>query len=266
MYNHSIAPLHSEHFPKEAAPYSGFARLYDALLGNRMLPMFIRNFERLVRHYHIFFRAVADAACGTGSFARYLRQWNKPVFGVDGSPAMIKIAKRRHSGHGIRFLVQDLRRLHLPYPVDLITCNYDALNYLLTVRDLYKVLLAFDRNLMPNGHLIFDMITDAWRASGATRYTEKIAAPGIFSFWYVVWNAQNRRRTVVITNFIKKHDGSFRREREVHRERAYPISVICALLCCCGYRIRGVHDANFLHPATRHTKRAVFVAQKPQRV
>ena len=264
MYNNIISPVKSQPFSKEAAPYSSFARLYDVLLGNRMLPMFIRNFERLVRHYHIYFRAVADAACGTGSFARYLRQLNKPVFGVDGSSAMIEIAKRRHGDHGICFLIQDLRRLQLPCLVDLITCNYDALNYFLTVRDLSKVFLAFDRNLMPDGHLIFDMITDAWKEPGPNHYTEKIAAPGIFSFWYVAWNPRNRRRTVVMTNFIKKHDGAFRREREVHRERAYPISVICALLSCCGYRIRGVHDAYLLHPAVRQTKRAVFVVQKPQ--
>lgn len=76
---------------KMAMPYCSFARLYDALLGNAMFPLVRRNFEWVVRRYGIRFRSVADVACGTGAFVRYLRQWGVPALGVDRSLAMLRI-------------------------------------------------------------------------------------------------------------------------------------------------------------------------------
>ncbi|MBI1925776.1 hypothetical protein HYR99_16190 [Candidatus Poribacteria bacterium] len=42
---------------KIAAPYIGFAQLYDALLGDPMFPLVRRNFEWLVRRYGVRFRS-----------------------------------------------------------------------------------------------------------------------------------------------------------------------------------------------------------------
>lgn len=245
-----------------APSYKSFAVLYDALFGKSMLPLFIRNFRWLVRRYRILFQTVADVGCGTGSFARYLRQWGVPVLGIDLSPNMIAIAKYKNRDPGIFYLVQDMRDLKLPYPVDLITCNFDVINYLLRVSDLNKALLAFRKNLTVSGHMIFDTITDAWREPGPFRYVRKIIAPHIISIWFINWNPSSQIRTVFMINFIKSKDGGFRREYEVHKERSYPIRAIYAHLYDCGYQVCGIHDAYRLCPATRSTTRAIFVVKK----
>ena len=146
--------------PKMTMPYRSFALLYDALLGNAMFPLIRRNFEWVVRRYGIRFRSAADVACGTGAFVRYLCQWGIPVVGVDRAMAMLRIAIQKNGENGARFLRQDLRQLQLPYPVDLITCHFDSLNYLLSTRDLFMALCRFRANLTKGGYAIFDMVTD----------------------------------------------------------------------------------------------------------
>ena len=126
-----------------ARPYSQLASTYDIALG---IPNFIGTraaFERLVRRYDIRFRSAADIGCGTGLFACYLNQcWGVPVFGVDRSPEMLAVATRNCTSSNVCLLQQDIRCLRLPYPVDLITANFDTMNHLLTELDLR---LAFRR-------------------------------------------------------------------------------------------------------------------------
>ena len=100
-------------------------------------------------------------ACGTGLFVCYLRERGVPVvYGVDRSPAMLRVAITRNCGDGARFLRQDFATLQLPQPADRITCTFDSLNYLLTTGELLGALRRFHANLRPGGHLIFDIITD----------------------------------------------------------------------------------------------------------
>jgi ubiquinone/menaquinone biosynthesis C-methylase UbiE len=73
----------------------------------------------------------------TGGMSNYLNQcWGVPVFGVDRSPEMLTVATRNCPKPNICFLQQDIRCLRLPYPVDLITANFDTMNHLLTGPDL----------------------------------------------------------------------------------------------------------------------------------
>ena len=52
---------------------------------------------------------VADLGCGPGHVARYLSEQGVAMLGIDFSPGMIEVAKRRHPG--VEFRVEDM--LHL---------------------------------------------------------------------------------------------------------------------------------------------------------
>lgn len=242
-------------------PYSGFARLYDALLGDAMFPLVRRNFEWLVRRYGIRFCSAADVACGTGTFARYLRQWGVPVFGVDSSIPMLRIAVQKNRGNGAKFLRQDLRQLQIPYPVDLITCHFDSLNYLLSTDDLARALGRFRENLTRGGHLIFDMVTDFLQEPKLGVNVQRFKLPGVNSVWVISWEPERRLRVVTMHNFFAIGDGKYRLEREVHAQRQYPVSAVVEILVRCGFKVRGVHDAATLIPATPRTYRAVYVVR-----
>jgi SAM-dependent methyltransferase len=244
-------------------PYTGFARPYDTLLGEAMLPLVKRNFEWLVRQYGMHFRSAADVACGTGTFVRYLCQWGIPVFGVDRAMAMLRIAVQKNRGNGTKFLQQDLRRLQLPYPVDLITCHFDSLNYLLSTRDLLQALCRFRTNLTQGGYTIFDMVTDASPDLKPGVRVQRFDLPGVSSIWVIAWDPARQLRVVTMYNFFAIGTGNYRREREVHVQRPYPVDVIVDLLGRCGFNVQGVYDADSLAVATLKTYRAIYVARNP---
>lgn len=50
-----------------------------------------------------------------------------------------------------------MRDFSLPEPVDLITCEYDALNHVPRHSDLRRVIRAAARNLRPGGYFAFDV-------------------------------------------------------------------------------------------------------------
>jgi SAM-dependent methyltransferase len=184
------------------APYATFAPLYDALLGDAMFPLVRRNFEWLVRRYGIHFHSAADVACGTGTFVRYLRQWGVPVFGIDRSASMLRIAMQKNREHGVQFLQQDVRQLQLASPVDLITCHFDALNYLLSTRDLLKALCRFRANLTQGGYAIFDMVTDVSPERKLSVRVQRFDLPGVSSIWEIAWDPARKLRVVTMHNFF----------------------------------------------------------------
>ncbi len=58
---------------------------------------------------------------------------------------MLALAIAKNRDNQARFFCQDLKNLRLPEPVDLITCNFDSLNYLLTTDDLLRALRVVPR-------------------------------------------------------------------------------------------------------------------------
>jgi SAM-dependent methyltransferase len=219
-------------------PYSEFAMLYDQLLGDQFFAELRRTFEWIVRRYGVRFDAVADVACGTGTFVRYLCDIGaKPVFGVDCSPTMLQRAVRKNAGNGARFLLQDLRALRLPRSVDLLTCNFDSLNYLLTAADLHGALRRFAENLGPDGHAIFDLVTE--------RPTEQSRGPTIERAhgWGQSITRVTRRepvRRLQLAQIQVSRTGSVK--SEMHVQRAYSIVEVLAALDGSGLRLRAVHD------------------------
>ena len=84
---------------------------------------------------------------------------------------MLDIARRNCRGSGVRFLNQDLRRLRLPFPVDLATSNTMTFNHLLTPLELRTVFRGVHQALRPGGHLIFDLLTDRQPLEPGKPYT-----------------------------------------------------------------------------------------------
>ena len=81
------------------------------------------------------------------------------TFGVDLSPEMCRIAreKARRAAMPVRVIRADMRSFQLPQPVDLITCEFDALNHVPRKADLDRVLKAVARALRSGGYFAFDV-------------------------------------------------------------------------------------------------------------
>lgn len=94
-----------------------------------------------------------DAACGTGRLTTHLLERGHRVIGVDASPEMLEVARRRLTGAQLRR--GDLREIPIgAEAVDLVVCGL-ALSH---VEDLRPVMVEFARVLRPGGHVV---ISDA---------------------------------------------------------------------------------------------------------
>lgn len=102
-----------------------------------------------------------DLACGTGSTAIDLAKRGLKVYAVDLSPTMCDKARAKAARESVDLTVieADMRRFRLPEKVDLITCEFDALNHVPRKSDLALVARCAARALKPGGHFYFDVNT-----------------------------------------------------------------------------------------------------------
>jgi len=239
-------------------PYTVLADAYDDIVGRDFFALVREMFERIVARHRIAFASAADLGCGTGLFARYLNAlWRVPVFAVDRSPSMLRKAARNCRGAGVTLLRQDIRRLLLPAPVDLVTANFDTVNHLLRDGDLPALFARVHRQLRPGGHFVFDFITPCDPPQGTMRY--RASARGEEVAQRIRWVPARR---LLLYDIVFRDPSRGAPRVELHRERTYAPSEVAAWLSDAGFVVRDVLDASTLEPATYCPTRAIVVARK----
>jgi len=243
-------------------PYREIAGIYDELVGNTAFECWRENFVRLADRYGIGFRVCADIACGTGLAAQYLSSVCERVYGVDISPWMLEVARGREYSSEVIFLEQSFTGLQLPEKVELITCNFDSLNYILEEKELAGTLRRFAKSLEIDGYLVFDINTTRELAEGWGDDVLFHRLSGSFSVWETSWDPEARTSTVRMTNFIKADDRTYSMSEEVHRERAYDHELLFKYLRKAGFSKVDAFDAKDLGGVGEDTRRVQFVARK----
>jgi len=137
-------------------------------------------------------RVACDLACGTGTTALDLAARGIRTYGVDLSPGMCRATRRkaRERKLAMRVIQADMRDFRLPEPVDLILCEFDAINHVPRHSDFRRVAMAVARALNPDGWFFFD----ANNLAGFDKYwrgTWWIEKPGIV---LVMRNGNNLKR------------------------------------------------------------------------
>ena len=98
---------------------------------------------------------VLDAGCGPGAYCDWLAAHGASVVGIDSSPKMVALARRRLGGRA------EIRRADLGQPLsDLVSGTFDGVLSALVldyVRDWAPVLGEFRRLLRPGGWLVFSV-------------------------------------------------------------------------------------------------------------
>jgi len=142
-------------------PYSAYARVYDQIgqraFGERMAGVILAELSRLELHP----RSVLDLGCGTGSATLAFARAGLRAVGLDRSAQMLDRAREysKDAGLAVEFVEGDMIELDLVESVDLVTCIYDAVNYLADDAELRQFFRSVHRVLSPGGALVFDMNT-----------------------------------------------------------------------------------------------------------
>lgn len=141
--------------------YDPFADVYDRHWGagaDRFLAVFDRLVGALPKN-----TLVLDLCCGTGRLAAALTARGLRVVGVDGSAAMVDLARRNAPRAG--FLVADARSFALAEPAAVAVSTWDSLNHIMTLPDLERAFRCVRASLDPGGTFLFDLnMEEGYRA------------------------------------------------------------------------------------------------------
>ena len=144
--------------PAVNRPYRWLAEYYDQLFTFH-LDWFEQARRTVLGRILPSIESACDLACGTGTTALRLARGGRRTYGVDLSPVMCRLAraKARRLGLPLRIVHADMRHFRLPETVDLVLCEFDALNHVPRKPDLARVARAVARALRPGGHFYFDV-------------------------------------------------------------------------------------------------------------
>lgn len=157
-------------------PYRLLAQFYDQL--SPFAPAMNRHArQQILGKILPQVRSVCDLGCGTGTTAIDFARRGRKVFAVDNSPTMCRLArqKARRAGVSVRVFCADMKTFRLPERVDLVTCEFSAINHVPRKADLVRVAGAVAQALRPGGYFSFDVDTRRTyeKMPQLTHWTEK---------------------------------------------------------------------------------------------
>lgn len=240
--------------------YDAFAPAYDDFNHEYMYERWTGRLLAVAEEAGLEGDRLLDVGCGTGlSFIPMLaRGWN--VTACDISPNMLEVARSKDTD-AATLLVADMRELPALGEFNLAWAVNDAMNYLLTPRELESTLRGLAANLAPGGFVLFDLNTLAtFRRSFCTETVVELDGRRF------IWRGQMSAATVEPGSINEAH---FEVEDEiasacVHIQRHFTESEVSAALAGADLeltRVVGELDGN-LHDRLDeevHTK-AVYLA------
>jgi predicted TPR repeat methyltransferase len=208
-----------------AEPYTALAGVYDQVLKHVDYDRWYRYLRSLMLRYMERPRLVLELGCGTGRFGAYFSRDQFPIYGMDRSLEMLKVAKKRAFAD-FHIFCGDMTGFSLKGKFDFIFSVHDTMNYLLTESDLRRVFSSAVNCLDEQGIFMFDLTTE----HNIRRFFEGKTTRYRFGGTAVEWNNtyDARRRIVASTMSFRRNDGPEVSER--HLQRIYRIEEVKRLL------------------------------------
>lgn len=193
------------------------------------------------RHEDAPTKRVLDLGCGTGRHAIGLATRGFDVVGVDRSPAMLAIARRKGAAQpSLRFVAGDARDVDVGGEFDAVNLLFTVLGYMATEQDVAAALGVVARHLRPGGLLVFDVWSAAALARDPPSPRERtFAVPG----GHVVRRSSGvvdpASRTCVVDIEVERFEGDRRVDgaRESHRMRMFAVDDLDASLRAAGLEL-----------------------------
>ncbi len=244
--------------------YDALAGCYDDMTEDVNYPAWADFLEKLFARSPHPVHTVLDLACGTGTMSFLLAQRGYELIGVDFSPEMLAIAAEKTvegEGEPPIFLCQAMEELDLYGTVDACVCLLDSVNHVTRPDQLRKAFQRVWLFLEPGGLFVFDVHTPAHLEGldGGMFLDETEDA-------YCVWRTDYDPRRKICTygmDVFRREGALWRREEEVHEERAYSPAELTDYLTQAGFQdIRQYGDRKLRSPRAEEA-RIFFTARKP---
>ncbi len=216
--------------------YDALAASYDGLMADGVYLRRADFLERLFRKSAIPVRTVLDLACGTGTIACLLADRGYEVTATDLSEEMLTqaVSKAAVLDKPPLFACQSMPRLRLPEPVDAVISTLDSLNYLTREKDIRETFRRVYRSLKPGGSFLFDVNTPyKLRRMDCQMYTDETEES--YCVWRTFFSEKTKICTYQVDLFRLLEDGTWERDYEEHRERAWSREELTEYLTAAGF-------------------------------
>ncbi len=237
--------------------YRHLADIYDLMMEDVDYDAWAAYLHGFLRHCGA--KRVFEAACGTGEISRRMYDYGYDIVASDGCEAMLSVAARKAREHGreIRYVLQDLRHIETPRPVDAIICACDGLNYVdmegaaMFARGAYAA-------LRPGGMLLFDVSTSYKLKEVMDGQVYFDDADDAACIWENRFDGESGTLLMDVTMFIRRGE-LFGRYSEKHVQYAHDIQALREVMRKAGFIKADVFEAFTENAAGLQTQRAQFV-------
>lgn len=243
----------------QTCQFKGIAPYYDDLMAGVPYRLWVDYLAGLLDRIEFQPKTILDVACGTGNVSELLYQRGYEVVGIDISPDMIEIARRKNSG--VEYLVQDIAELDLGREFDLAISLFDSLNYITDVHCLAKGIRSVGEHLKESGVFIFDVNT-IYALSHHFFDQANLAADYYPKY---VWNSDYDHSTRICRinmTFEVLENGERRQFKEVHVQRGHTLEELTQWLIDASFEVVHTFHAYKFRKPTRRSDRVFFVARK----
>ena len=244
--------------------YGPLAGCYDQLTYDVDYPRWADYIEKHFARRHIPGRTVLDLACGTGSLTRELARRGYEMIGVDRSPEMLAQAAEKNRGVSPIepiFLCQSMEKLDLYGTIDACVCCLDSVNYVTDPKKLERAFARVRLFLMPGGLFLFDVNTPE-KLEGLDGQVFLDETEDTYCVRRAAWSRRGRTCSYFMDLFRREESGLWRREEELHRERAYTVPELTAMLERAGFADIRTYAAFRFRPPAPGEQRIFFTARK----
>tara|TARA_Y100000590_G_scaffold423033_1_gene528374 strand:- start:177 stop:935 length:759 start_codon:yes stop_codon:yes gene_type:complete len=134
-----------------------YSNFYDLIYKDKKYNDEISSVKRIIRKYSKNSKDLLEFGCGTGNHSNLLSKLNLNVLGIDMSPYMLKIAKKKYGKNKkLKFLKSDINKLKIKKKFDIVSALFHILSYRIKEGDIKKFFLNSNKHLKKDGVLIFD--------------------------------------------------------------------------------------------------------------
>lgn len=244
--------------------YEALAFSYDSLTQDIPYTEMLNYMEALLQRHGKRPETVLDLACGTGSMSVLMAKKGYRVLAADLSEDMLSMAWEKAAEmeeNRPYFICQSMQELSLPYPVELIVCCLDSMNYVTDPEQCRQALQRCYESLEEGGVLIFD-INSAEKLKGLDGQVFLDENEQTYCVWRAEFDQKENICYYGMDIFQREEEDLWVRSFEEHQEYAYSVEQLTGYLRQAGFQTIEVYGERSFEAPKKGEQRIYFYAQK----
>jgi SAM-dependent methyltransferase len=244
-----------------------YSKFYDLLYKNKNYKKEFLFIKKIIKKYLHKPKTLMDLGCGTGEYSKLMTNLGLEVLGVDISPHMLKIARKKYSKNKkLKFFHSGINNLKINKKFDIISALFHILSYQTNNKNINSFFHTSQKYLNKDGILIFDF----WFKDGVLNLREPIKyrhiENKIFNIqritrpkWFKSLDQIHDRHEMIVFNKKNKKIKIF---KETHKMRFFTLKTVKKYLKLNGLKYLLSLDLSTDKPVTKNSWGALIVAKK----